>query len=168
LAEITMKKLKLTVAILLLSTVVFAQKSPRKQISGTIGHVSVDIDYGAPSVRDRVIWGELVKYNEVWRAGANENTTISFDEKVTISGKTIYAGKYGFFIIPNDSKDWTLILSSENDAWGSNSYSEMDDVLRLHVKPELVDENQEELSYSLTKDGITIAWEKVRLFIPVK
>ena len=61
-----------------------------------------------------------------------------------------------------------MILSSENDAWGSNSYSEMDDVLRLHVKPELVDENQEELSYSLTKDGITIAWEKVRLFIPVK
>ncbi len=163
-----MKNLKLTIVLILLTTVVFAQKSPRKQVNGTIGHVTVDIDYGAPSVRDRAIWGELVKYNEVWRAGANENTTISFDEKVTIGEKTIYAGTYGFFIIPSDSKDWTVILSSENDAWGSNSYSEKDDVLRLQVKPELVDENQEELNYSVNNEGIVIAWEKVKLLIPVK
>ena len=75
---------------------------------------------------------------------------------------------YGFFIIPSDSKDWTVILSSENDAWGSNSYSEKDDVLRLQVKPELVDENQEELNYSVNNEGIVIAWEKVKLLIPVK
>lgn len=163
-----MKNLKLTIALILLTTVVFAQKSPRKQVNGTIGHVMVDIDYGAPSVRDRVIWGVLVKYNEVWRAGANENTAISFDEKVTIGEKTIYPGTYGFFIIPSDSKDWTVILSSENDAWGSNSYNENEDVLRLHVKPEFLDENQEELSYSINNEGIVIAWEKVKLLIPVK
>lgn len=163
-----MKKIKITIILVLLTTVIFAQKSPRKQVNGTIGHVSVDIDFGAPSVRERSIWGELVPYNKIWRAGANENTTISFDEKVIIDTKTILPGKYGFFIIPNENKDWTLILSSENDAWGSNSYNENDDIIRLEVTPQFVDENQEELSYELTNDGIAIAWEKVRLLIPVK
>lgn len=163
-----MKSLKLTLVLLLLTTIVFAQKSPRKQVNGTIGHVTVDIDYGAPSVRERVIWGELVPYNQVWRAGANENTAISFDEKVTVKNKSIYAGKYGFFIIPKEDSDWTIILSSENDAWGSNSYNENEDVVRLSVTPQFVNENQEELTYSVNNDGIVVAWEKVRLLIPIQ
>jgi hypothetical protein len=165
---IHMKNFKLTIILLMLTTIVFAQKSPRKQVNGTIGHVSVDIDFGAPSVRERVIWGELVPYNQVWRAGANENTTISFDEEVTIKNKAIYAGKYGFFIIPKQDSDWIIILSSENDAWGSNSYNENEDVLRMNVTPQIVEENQEELNYSINNEGIEIAWEKVRLFIPIK
>ncbi len=164
----TMKNFKLTLVLVLLTTVIFAQKSPRKQVNGTIGHVNVDIDFGAPSVKERAIWGALVPYNKVWRAGANENTTISFDEKVTIQDKTVFPGKYGFFIIPNDAKDWILILSSENDAWGSNSYNENDDVVRIAVTPQFVEENQEELSYNVTSEGIEIAWEKVRLLIPIK
>lgn len=163
-----MKKIKLTFILILLTTIVFAQKSPRKQVNGTIGHVTVDIDYGAPSVRERNIWGELVKYNQVWRAGANENTTFTFDEEVTIKDKSIYAGKYGFFIIPNENSDWTIILSSENDAWGSNSYTEKDDVVRLAVTPQFVDEIQEELTYTINNEGITVSWEKVRLAIPIK
>ncbi|MBI9042656.1 DUF2911 domain-containing protein [Lutibacter sp.] len=163
-----MKSLKLTLVLLLLTTIVFAQKSPRKQVNGTIGHVTVDIDYGAPSVRERVIWGELVPYNQVWRAGANENTTISFDEEVTVKNKSIYAGKYGFFIIPKEDSDWTIILSSENDAWGSNSYNENEDVVRLSVTPQFINENQEELTYSVNNDGIVVAWEKVRLLIPIQ
>ena len=163
-----MKNFKLTIVFLMLSTIVFAQKSPRKQVNGTIGHVSVEIDFGAPSVKERAIWGTLVPYNKVWRAGANENTTISFDEKVTINNKTIYAGKYGFFIIPKKDSEWTIVLSNENDAWGSNSYNENDDILRLEVTPQNVDENQEELNYIVNNDGITVAWEKVRLLIPIQ
>lgn len=165
---IMMKKFKLSIILILLTTIVFAQKSPRKHVSGTIEHVGVEIDFGAPSVRERTIWGELVKYNQVWRAGANENTTIAFDEKVTINNKTIFPGKYGFFIIPNESNDWIIILSNENDAWGANSYNENDDAVRLQVSPTFVEENQEELSYSITNEGISVAWEKVRLLIPIK
>jgi len=68
--------------------------------TGNIGAVAVEVDYGAPSVRDRAVWGELVPYGKVWRAGANENTTISFDKDVTVGGQKVPAGKYGLFLIP--------------------------------------------------------------------
>ena len=113
-----MKTFKLTLVLLLIATVTFAQKSPRKQVNGKIGETTVDVDYGAPSVRDRVIWGELVPYGKVWRAGANENTTISFDKDVTVGKNSVPAGKYGLFIIHKKDGAWTVIFSKKNDAWG--------------------------------------------------
>lgn len=163
-----MTKFKLLLIFLLVTTVTFAQKSPRKQANGKIGAVTVDVDYGAPSVKDRTIWGELVPYSKVWRAGANENTTISFDKDVKIDGKNVPAGKYGFFIIPNSSEQWTIILSKKNDSWGSNGYKEADDLLRYHITPEMVDENQELLQYSIGEKTINFAWAKVRFVIPIE
>jgi len=163
-----MKTFKLTLVLLLIGTVTFAQKSPRKQANGKIGTVAVEVDYGAPSVRERIIWGELVPYNKVWRAGANENTTISFDSDVTIGKNSVPAGKYGLFIIPNKDGAWSVILSKKNDAWGSNGYSEDNDLFRMSIKPKIEDKSIEELSFKVYKKGVQFAWEKTRIWIPVK
>ncbi len=145
-----------------------AQESPRKSAKGTIGSTSIEIDYGSPSVKGRKIWGGLEKYDAVWRAGANENTTVSFDKDVKVAGESLAAGKYGFFIIPKESGDWIVIFSKKNDAWGAYSYSESEDALRVSIQPEMVDDNQEELMYAVANEGILFAWEKARLSIPVE
>ena len=163
-----MKKIMILLVLVASVTMACAQKSPREQASGTVNGINVAVDYGAPSVRDRVIWGELVPYTKVWRPGANENTTITFDKDVTIAGQPLAGGKYGFFMIPNQSGDWTAIFSKKNDAWGSNGYAESDDALRVSVAPKMVSDNQEQLKFSVGSSGIDFAWEKARLQIPVK
>ena len=166
--KMTMKNLKYTLVFLLITVATFAQESPRKQATGKIGNVTVDIDYGAPSVKGRTIWGELVPYGKVWRAGANENTTFSFDKDVKIGKNTVKAGKYGFFIIPSENKEWIVILSSKNDAWGSNAYKQEEDILRMNVKPDYTENNQEVLNYAIGEKGIVIKWAKVKIDIPVQ
>jgi len=166
--EIMMNKLKITILFALITTLTFAQKSPRKQANGNIGDVVIAIDYGAPSVRDRTIWGELVKYDKVWRAGANENTTISFDKNVKTGNKTIPAGKYGFFIIPKKNEDWVIILNKKNDAWGANGYNKEKDILRLNISPKYEDNSTEILNYSIDNKGIVISWANVKILIPIE
>ena len=163
-----MKKLKFTFVLLMIATVTFAQESPRKQATGKAGTATVNIDYGSPSVKGRTIWGELVPYGKVWRAGANENTTFSFDKDVKIGENTVKPGKYGFFIIPNENNEWTIILNSKNDAWGSNGYNKDLDVLRLNIKPTYTDNNQEALDYAVGEKEIVIKWAKVKIFIPIQ
>ncbi|NNC69308.1 MAG: DUF2911 domain-containing protein [Flavobacteriaceae bacterium] len=163
-----MRKLNFLLCFVLVTSVACAQKSPRKNATGSINNVNVTIDYGSPSVKGRTVWGGLEKYDKVWRAGANENTTITFDNDVTIDGKTLKSGKYGFFIIPKKDADWTVIFNNKNDAWGAYSYKESEDALRVNVKPEFVKENKEALEYSVGKDAINFAWEKARISIPVK
>ena len=163
-----MKLLNLILIFTLVTSVSFAQKSPRRQATGSINGTAVSIDYGAPSVKGRKIWGGLEKYGAVWRAGANENTTVAFDKDVKVGGKSLAAGKYGFFIIPNETGDWVVIFSKKNDAWGAYSYSEAEDALRVSVAPGMVDEVQEELMYAVDGTGILFGWEKVRLNIPVE
>jgi hypothetical protein len=164
-----MKKLNLLLTLLLVVTVSCAQQktSPRKEAKGTLNKVNVTIDYGSPSVKGRTVWGGLEQYGKVWRAGANENTTVTFDNDVTIGGKNLKAGTYGFFILPNKDSDWVVIFSSKNDAWGAFSYIEAEDVARLNVAPTFIKENQEELTYSVGKSSIDFAWEKARLSIPI-
>lgn len=161
-------KFKLTLVLLLVATITFAQKSPRKQATGKIGETTVEVDYGAPSVKERVIWGELVPFDKVWRAGANENTTISFDKDVTIEGNKIPAGKYGFFIIPTAGEEWTVALSKKNDAWGSNGYDEANDLVRFTVKTEGVENTTEVMNFAVNKDGVQFNWDKIQFIIPVK
>lgn len=163
-----MKKLNLLLAFFFVVSVSCAQKSPRLQTKGDLNGTQVMIDYGAPSVRGREVWGGLEKYGQVWRAGANENTTISFDKDVTVGGKTLAAGKYGFFIIPNESGDWVAIFNKKNDAWGSYSYSEADDAVRVMVTPTFDSNVQEQLMYAVDNSGIVFGWDKARLHIDVK
>ncbi|MDJ0645540.1 MAG: DUF2911 domain-containing protein [Flavobacteriaceae bacterium] len=170
-----MKKLSFLLCFVLVTSVACAQKSPRKSATGTIGDVTVTVDYGSPSVKGREgkIWGskskgDLENYGDVWRAGANENTTVAFDKDVAVGGKSLKAGKYGFFIIPKKEGDWVVIFNTKNDAWGAYSYKESEDALRLNVTPDFVADNQESLLYSVVENAITFAWEKARLTIPVK
>ncbi|MCH7681132.1 DUF2911 domain-containing protein [candidate division KSB1 bacterium] len=106
----------------------------------------ITIDYSRPGVKGRKIWGELVPYglapgtefsNEKpfpWRAGANENTTIEFNKDLLIEGEKLSAGKYGIHMIPAE-KDWVIIFSANNSAWGSFSYDQEEDALRVTVTP---------------------------------
>lgn len=162
-----MKNLKLLFVFALVTSISCAQKSPRQQTSGTIDGVNVAIDYSAPSVKGRTIWGELVNYDKVWRAGADKNSTISFDAAVTVDGEELPAGNYGFFIIPKKGDDWTIIFSTENDAWGSSKYDESNDALRVEITPALDNSNQEQLLYEVKDNEIIIAWEKATITLPI-
>lgn len=163
-----MKSIKLLLVFLFVASISCAQKSPKEHTEGKIDEINISIDYGSPRVKERTIWGKLVKYDKVWRAGANENTTFSFDKDVTIAGNKLPAGKYGFFILPVENGDWTIIFNKKNDAWGHFSYKEKEDILRVQISPEFVNENQEDLLYTIGENTINFAWEKARLSIPIK
>lgn len=140
--------------------------SPKASVMQTVGFTDVTIDYCRPGVKGRTIWGKLVPYNKVWRAGANEATTISFSTDVTIEGKNLPAGKYTFFTIPNKNS-WTLIFNKVADQWGAFEYNEAEDALRITVKPES-NIFQEWLAYTITKTGdksavVSLEWEKLKV-----
>lgn len=161
-------KTKILIAFMLVSLIGYSQKSPVKQANGSINGTEITIDYSSPKTKERVIYGELVPYGEVWRAGANKNTTIDFSNDVEINGQKLAAGKYGFFIIPNTNKGWIAIFNKKNDGWGAFSYSESRDVLRVEHKVQKNDTVQEELTYSITKKGINFSWDTVNFTLRVK
>lgn len=163
-----MKKFKILLIFVAMASISCAQTSPRLQAEGNIAGTNVSVDYGAPSVKGRTVWGGLEKYGKVWRAGANENTIVSFDKAVTIGGTTLKAGKYGFFMIPNDKGDWTVIFNKKNDGWGAYSYNDAEDALRVNIAPTFADKVQEQLKYTVTKNTLDFAWDKARLSIPIK
>ena len=140
--------------------------SPKASVMQIVGFTEVKIDYSRPGVKGRTIWGELVPYNKVWRAGANEATIISFSTDVTIEGKKLAAGKYSFFAIP-DKSNWTLIFNKVADQWGAFEYNEAEDALRINVKPQS-NGLQEWLAYSITKIDdksavVNFEWEKLKV-----
>jgi hypothetical protein len=129
-----------------------------------IGITDITINYHRPLVKGRTIWGKVVPYDEVWRAGANENTTITFTDPVSIEGKPLAKGTYGLHMIPGHDQ-WTVIFSKEHVAWGSFTYKQADDALRVTVKPQTSDPH-EALTYDfddVKPDSAvaTLRWEKV-------
>jgi len=145
------------------------RKSQNAQVTQTIGITNVTVRYSRPLVNGRKVWGGLVPYGEVWRAGANENTVISFSDPVTIEGKPLDKGSYGLFMIPTEN-DWTIIFSKTTTAWGAFTYKPEEDVLRVTVKP-TASEFHDALVYDfdqLTPDSalVTLRWDK--LAVPVR
>jgi hypothetical protein len=112
----------------------FPRPSPKAKVFQTIGLTDVEIVYSRPGVKDRVIWGGLVPYDEIWRTGANEATTIEFSGDVMIEGHNLAAGKYGLFTIPGKD-EWTFIFSKQANLWGTGGYKQEEDALRVKVKP---------------------------------
>jgi len=159
-------------------------KTPRGSkmaaVSEQIGITDVNISYGRPAVngREGKIWGDLVPYGFVdyhygtskaapWRAGANENTTIEFSTDVTIEGRPLAAGKYGFFIAMGQEKA-TLVFSKDNNAWGSFYYNPAGDALRVDVPVMKTTESVERLKYEFGSetDSSAVAmleWERVKI-----
>ncbi len=141
--------------------------SPHTSEMAMIGDAHIHIDYSSPGVRNRIIFGGLLAYDMVWQAGAHKATWIETNKDLTIKGKILPAGKYGFFTIP--SKDeWTIIFNSNWDQHGKDEYDEKDDVLRFKVTPSITDEIIEHLKYKVIKINDTagtmsLAWEKVSI-----
>ncbi|MBZ5652739.1 MAG: DUF2911 domain-containing protein [Acidobacteriia bacterium] len=133
-------------------------------VTQRIGITDVTINYHRPMVNKRKVWGGLVPYGQVWRAGANENTTIKFTDPVTIEGKPLPAGTYGLHMIPGEN-EWTVIFSTNSTSWGSFTYNQAEDALRVTVKPQTADYH-EVLTYDfddVNPDSslVTLRWEKV-------
>jgi hypothetical protein len=148
------------------------EDSPPARVQQTVGLTEIAVSYHRPAVAGRAVWGQLVPYGEVWRSGANENTTISFSSDVKVAGKPLRAGTYGLHTIPT-AKDWTVIFSTATTAWGSYTYDPKEDALRVTVTPRPLPAHEERLSYrfddvSNTKATLTLAWEKLGVPIAIE
>jgi len=145
------------------------RQSQHALLTQRIGITDVTINYHRPLANGRKIWGGVVPYGQVWRAGANENTTITFSDPVTVEGQALDRGTYGLHMIPGEDQ-WTVILSKMSDAWGSFTYNDKEDALRVTVKPQATDQH-DALTYDfddLKADSavVTLRWEKVA--VPLK
>lgn len=138
--------------------------SQRATVTQRIGLTDITITYHRPAVGGRELWDKVVPYGKVWRAGANENTTITFADNVSVEGKPLAAGTYGLHLIP-DKDQWTVIFSKNATSWGSFSYDEKEDALRVTTKPQPAD-FREYLTYTFEEvkpdsAAATLRWEKL-------
>jgi Protein of unknown function (DUF2911)/Tetratricopeptide repeat len=139
-------------------------QSQHAVVTQRIGITDITVNYHRPLVNSRQIFGKLVPYGQVWRAGANENTTITFTDPVTIEGQSLDKGTYGLHMIPGEN-EWTVIFSKMSTAWGSFSYKQDEDALRVTVKPRAA-EFHDALTYDFDEvkpdsTVITLSWDKV-------
>ena len=147
------------------------QKSPKAYVEYKVGLTQVSIEYSSPAVRNRTIWGGLVPYEKVWRAGANHATVVTFSTEVIIAGSKVPAGEYAFFLIPKSTGRWTAIFNADADQWGAFVYEPLDDVVRLDVRVEDLTVPVERLryhieDYSLEEGAIVMTWEKKQVIVP--
>lgn len=138
--------------------------SQHATVSQRIGITDITVNYHRPLVNGRQIFGKVVPYDEVWRAGANENTTIRFTDPVMIEGQPLDKGTYGLHMIPGEN-EWTVIFSKDSAAWGSFTYKQDNDALRVKVKPQ-ASELHNALAYDfddVKPDStlVTMRWDKV-------
>jgi hypothetical protein len=167
-----MKKLYFLPLLICIFTVgVFGQlnippESQRSAITQGIGDAVVSVVYHRPNIKGRPVWGGLVPLGKVWRTGANENTTFEVTRDVTINGKPLPAGKYGLHTIPSQN-EWIIIFSKVNSDWGSFTYDEKNDALRVTAKPQATEFHEtmaiEFENISQTAGDAAIIWEKVKV-----
>lgn len=141
-------------------------RSQYAEVTQKIGVTGITIKYSRPLVNNRKIWDGLVPYGKVWRTGANTNTTISFSDPVIIEGKPLDRGIYGLHTIPN-ADAWTIIFSKNSTSWGSFTYDQTEDALRVNVKSKPADMHNA-LTFEfdeLRPDSATVAlkWEKIEV-----
>ncbi|EMR03336.1 hypothetical protein ADICEAN_01513 [Cesiribacter andamanensis AMV16] len=135
-----------------------------------VGGAHIHIDYSAPSVRNRMIYGGLVALDEVWVSGAHNATWLETDKPLKIAGNTLPAGKYALFTIPS-AGDWTVIFNRNWDQHGKDEYEQSEDVFRFTIKPETLQESKEQLAYEVNKVSetagtISLAWETKKISFP--
>ena len=167
--KLSKKILWLFVAICTVSVANAQEKkaSPAAVATGKINGANITINYSSPSVKGRKIWGELVPFNKIWRAGANEATTIETDKDLTIEGSKLPAGKYSFFVIPSENES-VLIFNKVAKQSGASNYNEKEDQLRVTVKQKVSSSNTESLVYRIDKNSIILSWEKWDIPFSVK
>jgi hypothetical protein len=174
----TLKIAGLTLGLIFVCSLAFAQgdkasrPSPPATASGKVGAANITIDYSSPAVKGRKIWGELVPYGKVWRAGANEATVFQTDKDITVEGKKLPAGKYSLFVTPGEN-EWTIIFNSETGQWGIKRNGEANrdpakDVLAVTVKPRKSSTMNERLKYTVNNNGFVLSWENLEVPVSVK
>jgi YHS domain-containing protein len=142
------------------------QRSTEINIEGT----TIGIQYYAPGVRGRQIWGGLIPYDQVWSAGAHSATRVNFSTDVLVAQTKIPAGDYAFFAIPG-KENWTLVLNKNYQQHLADDYSDSLDVVRIQVKPVVLKDTIQRLTYLVKPSGegtgsINLYWEKLELSMP--
>jgi hypothetical protein len=156
-------------AIFLMSFTACAQgnkASPAATAAGKVGDAEITINYSSPSVKGRTIWGELVPYGKVWRAGANEATTFETSKDITVEGKTLPAGKYSLFAVPGEN-EWQILFNSQTGQWGTQ-HDAAKDVLTVSVKPRASSSMTERLLYDVNGSGFVLKWDKLEVPVSIK
>ncbi len=171
-----MKRLIIT-ALLAVSVSAYSQwtlpaASPRAKIEQQFSMSKITIDYGRPGVKGRKIFGELVPFGKVWRAGANSSTKITFAQSINFGGKIVPAGTYGLFILPTE-KDWKIILNKDSQQWGAYEYDEKLNVADVTVTVQKLAEKKEffEISLEPIDDNavdLVFKWDSTKVVVPLK
>ena len=160
----------------LFSFVVSAQDktplSPPANTSAKIGAATVTVDYSSPGVKGRTIGKEIAPYGQVWRTGANAATKITFSKDVMLEGKPVKAGTYSLFTVPNEN-EWVIILNKTAEQWGAFKYEEVQDLLRVKVKPTTSKENNERFKIAITEKGkhagvMTLLWGNISVPVNIR
>lgn len=141
-------------------------KSPPSSADYTVGDLTISINYNAPSVRGREVWGNLVAYDKIWRTGANSATTFEVNKDVQINGKALKAGKYALFTIPGKS-EWTIIFNKEPNQWGAYSYDAGQDALRITTMAGKAPEFTEQMTFKVGDNDedvgvVDFLWENLK------
>ena len=165
----------LTVALLVISYGIWArqnQPSPAATAKGTVNGANITIEYSSPAVKGRKIWGGLVPYDAIWRAGANKATTFTTDKKITVQGKPLAAGSYSIYMIPG-SKTWKILFNAETGQWGTThdgvtTHLPAKDVIAVDVTPAKSSTNEERLKYLVTPKGFELVWENLSVPVAIK
>ena len=163
-------------ALFVMSSTAFAQgskpaPSPADSTSATIGGANIKIKYSSPRVKGRVIWGDLVPYDKLWRAGANTATLFTTDKDITVEGKKLPAGKYSIFATPGQN-EWKISFNSQTGQWGIKgggvaNADPANDVLVVTVKPKAAPMT-ENLTYAASSTGFSLIWDKVEVPVSIK
>lgn len=146
--------------------------SPRQKVEQQFSMSKITIDYGRPGVKGRKIFGDLVPFGKVWRVGANSSSKITFEQSINFGGKTVAAGTYGLFVIPQE-KEWKVILNKDSQSWGAYSFDEKLDVLEVTVPVQKLNEKQEwfEISLEPIDDNaidLVFKWDLTKVVVPLK
>lgn len=146
--------------------------SPRAKVEQQFSTSKITVDYGRPGVKGRKVFGELVPYGKVWRAGANGATKVTFAQAVSFGGKTVPAGTYGLFINPTD-KEWKVILNKDAQQWGAYTFDEKLNVTEITVPVQKITEKQEWFGIELNPVDdhaldMVIKWDMSKVTVPVK
>jgi len=148
-----------------------ARQSPSARVDQTVGTTRIHIRYGRPFVKDREIFGNLVKYDKVWRLGANEATTISFFDDIKIGDQTVEAGTYALFAKPSEDS-WDIILNSEAAQWGAYERDPAKDVATVTVEPKATDHTE---MFTILFNNVTtetahlvMRWAQTEVAVPIE
>lgn len=148
----------LAIGMMLISSAACAQEkaSPAKTAEGVVNGANISIHYSSPAVKGRTVWGDLVPFNKVWRAGANEATIFETDKDIKIEGKELSAGKYSFYIIPGEGQS-TFIFNKQTGQWGTE-YDKSQDALRVPVQSQESSTMEERLVYEVKDGNFEVRW----------